>query len=201
MIDEYQICIDGASIIGESGNFRVSPIVLEHLKKRFRRRFGEILKELQVKRAYIMNFGYTWEHDPRTPHIDQFKNIYLFRKLEILTIVNNLQRAYRLLSKEYIHMLWKNLIMEVYGEQYEAGRSFNDYAKMRDGIRYRNLSKLFDKTQQQILSLSRDEINKILERITETKNRLNALLLEGNSSRFFGPRENQYIWLYDFELP
>jgi hypothetical protein len=201
MIQDYQNCINGVSIIETSGEFLINPIVMQNLKRRFSGNFERILKELQESRAYIMNFGYAIEYDPRTPKINQFKNVYLFRKNEILGIVKNLQMALHALRRNYIHHLWKDLIRDVYGESYNPRKTFNDYAKMRDGIPYKNLSDLFDKTQQQILALTREEINRIRQRVYETQNRLNELLLDESNKRFFGPKDDPYIWLYDYELP
>jgi hypothetical protein len=126
--------------------------------------------------------------------------VYFFRKSEVNNIIHILNRTLQLLPRR-INILWHELIDRVYGAEYDPGRTFNDYAKMHDGILYKNQSVLFDKTQEQINRLKNSEIVEIEQKIRKVKEKLENLINDSASDRFFGPMDDPYIWLYEDELP
>jgi serine/threonine protein kinase len=163
--------------------------------------FSNGMDVLRQKQAYIMKFGYAVEKDPRFPHINQFKNVYLFRKSEINKITYNLVRTLELLRPSKIEGLCKYLIERIYGDEYDPKRTINKYSQIYDGIIYKELSVLFDKTQEQIDKLDSNEIYKIVGKTYAVKARLEDILNDKAGERFFGPLEDPYVWLYEEELP
>ncbi|MCU0288892.1 MAG: hypothetical protein MUF15_21170, partial [Acidobacteria bacterium] len=145
-------------------------------------------------------FGYAVEKDPRD-RLNQFKNVYLFRKSEINKIKSDLDTTLALLKPRKVHALWKELTKRFYGEEYDYKRTINEYAKRNDGITYKELSILFDKTQQQIYDMDFRELDQIEEKILKVKARLDDLVNDKTDERVFGPSEDSYIWLYEEELP
>jgi hypothetical protein len=174
----------------ENGNHRYLRLVCLVESQKYRK-----------QRAYIMKLGYSKEFDPRSPHIPLFKNVYLFRKCEVVRVIGVLNRTLNLLNRRMIINLLKELIESMYGEEYEPGRTFNDYARMHDGIVYKNMSVLFGKTQKQINRLLPQEFEEISRKLAVVKDKLENLLNDTTRGRFFGPRDDPYIWLYDYELP
>ena len=71
---------------------------------------------------------------------------------------------------------------------------------MNDGFTYKELSILFDKTQEQIDNLDTSAFDEIEEKITAVRVRL-AYIINESGERFFGPADDPYIWLYEEELP
>jgi hypothetical protein len=179
----------------------INPIVFENLKVRFGSDFPKVLDELRQKRAYIMKFGYSVEKDPRRNTLNQFKNVYLFRKSEINKIKYDLDTTLELLKPRKVNALWKELTERVYGEEYDPKRTINEYAQMNDGITYKELSILFDKTQEQLNNMDFSEFDQIEEKIIEVKARLEDILNDEASERLFGPKDDPYVWLYENELP
>lgn len=152
-------------------------------------------------RFLSLRVGYAKEVDPRSPKIQQFKNLYLFRRDEAVRIIVVLNSTLNLLKPASVAYLWEVLIKRLYGEDYASGRTFNDYAKMHDGITYQNLSLLFDRTQEQILRMQLYEFEEIERKLLRVRERLKDLLNDTTSRRFFGPKDDPYIWLFEDELP
>ena len=216
ILENYQRLIEGEKIaaVPENGiiadpitpisswavGMYINPIVFENLKVRFGNDFPRVLDELRQKRAYIMKIGYAVEKDTRS-RLNQFKNAYLFRKSEINKIIYDLATTLELLKPLKVNALWKELTERVYGEEYDPKRTFNEYAQMNDGITYKELSTLFDKTQDQINNLDYKEFEKIAEKIAAVKERLEDILIDQASERLFGPFDDPYVWLYEDELP
>lgn len=162
--------------------------------------FSRERDEKGKERAYIMKFGFAVEKDPRFSTFNQFKGVYLFRRSEIDKIREDLETTLELLKPREINILCKKLVEWVYLEEYDPGKTFNEYAKLNDGITYKGLSVLFDKTQAQIDKLDPGEFDKIEEKITAVRARLEAIIND-QSDRFFGPSDDPYIWLFEEELP
>ncbi|MCU0288025.1 MAG: hypothetical protein MUF15_16730, partial [Acidobacteria bacterium] len=215
ILENYQRLIEGDKIItgplkgikqsarsfsSEKGGMYINPIVFENLKTRFGDDFPKVLDELRQKRAYLMKFGYSVEKDPRDK-LNQFKNVYLFRKSEINKIKYDLDTTLALLKPRKLNALWKELVERVYGEEYDPQRTLNEYAHMNDGITYKELSILFDKTQDQINSLTYNEFGQIEEKILKVKTRLEDIINDKSNERLFGPADDPYVWLYEDELP
>jgi hypothetical protein len=179
----------------------INPIAFENLKIRFGDEFPNVLEDLRRKRAYLMKFGYAKEYDPRSSNIPQFKNVYLLRRSELVNVTQVLNRTLKRLKPGMIKSLWKELIERIYGETYASGKTFNEYAKMHDGITYRNLSVLFDKTQEQISHLNPYQYEEIAKEVKKVKERLEDLINNKTSKRFFGSQDDPYVWLKKNEMP
>jgi serine/threonine protein kinase len=163
--------------------------------------FSREKDEKGKERAYIMKFGYAVEKDPRFSAFNQFKEVYLFRKSEIDKIKQDLETILELLKPRKINTLCKELVEWVYLEEYEPGRTFNEYAQKNDGITYEELSILFDKTQDQIDNLDSSAFDEIEKKIRVVRARLEDIINDQSGERFFGPSDDPYIWLYEEELP
>jgi len=203
MIEDYQSLIEGGAIVAPETTNRliINPIIFESLKARFENDFQKVFEELKQNRAFIMKLGYAKEYDPRSPSMPQFKNVYLLSKSEVGGIIEVLDRTVRRLKTKMVKNLWMHLIEGVYGEDYEPARTFNDYLKMRDGITYKNLSVLFDKTEEQIDRLQSQELEEIYLKVWNVMEKLKNLFRDKQSERFFGPLDDPYIWLYEDEMP
>jgi serine/threonine protein kinase len=153
------------------------------------------------ERAYIKKFGYAVEKDPRFSELNQFKEVYLFRKSEIDKIKKDLETILELLKPREINTLCKDLVDWVYLERYDPGRTFNQYAQMNDGFTYKELSILFDKTQDRIDNLDPSAFDEIEVKIRKVRARLEDIINDQSGERFFGPADDRYIWLYEEELP
>jgi hypothetical protein len=151
--------------------------------------------------AYIMKFGYAVEKDPRFSAFNQFKEVYLFRRSEIDKIKKDLETTLELLKPRKINTLCKELVEWIYLEEYDLRRTFNEYAQMNDGFTYKELSILFDKTQDQIDNLDSGQFDEIEEKITAVRARLEDIINDQSGERFFGPADDPYIWIYEEELP
>lgn len=163
--------------------------------------FSRERDEVGKERVYIMKFGYAVEKDPRFGAFNQFREVYLFRKSEIDKIKQDLETILELLKPRKINTLCKELVEWVYIEEYDPGRTFNEYAQMNDGFTYEELSILFDKTQDQIDSLDSSAFDEIEKKIRMVRARLEDIINEQSGERFFGPSDDPYIWLYEEELP
>ena len=165
--------------------------------------FSRERDEKGKERVYIMKSGFAVEKDPRFSAFNQFKEVYLYRKSEIDKIKQDLETILlEVLKKSEINTLCKDLVDWIYvGEKYDPGRTFNEYALMNDGITYKELAILFDKTQDQIDKLEPGEFDRIEEKITTVKARLEDIMNDRSGERFFGPPDDPYIWLYEEELP
>jgi len=163
--------------------------------------FSRERDEKGKEQAYVMKFGYTVEKDPRFSAFNQFKEVYLFRKSEIDKIKKDLETILELLKPRKINTLCKDLVGWVYLEEYDPGRTFNEYAQMNDAITYKELAILFDKTQEQIDNLDPSQFDEIEEKIRKVRARLEDILNDQSGERFFGPADDPYIWLYEEELP
>ncbi len=216
LIEFYQKLIEGAPIeVPSSGTLKkdksdtdiqknqliVNPIVFENLKKRFGDDFPKVLEELKQKRAFLMKFGYAKEFDPRSTNIPQFKNVYLLRRSEVGKIIQALDLTYKQLKPGTVKNLWKVLVERIYGEECDPDRTYNEYARMHDGITYKNLSVLFDKTQEQISRLNSNNFEIIEREVISVKMRLENLMTDKTNERFFGSMDDPYIFLYDEEMP
>ena len=153
------------------------------------------------ERVYIMKFGYAVEKDPRFSAFNQFKEVYLFRRSEIDKIKQDLETTLELLKPRKINTLCKELVEWVYIEKYDPRRTFNEYAQMNDGITYKELAILFDKTQDRIDNLDSSQFDEIEEKIRVVRARLENIINDQSGERFFGPADDPYIWLYEEELP
>jgi hypothetical protein len=105
----------------------------------------ESVRKMTRNRAYVLTSGYILEKDPRSPTIDQFKNVFLFRRSEIRQVCRNLESILAVLNKKGFENLWKEFIERAYGEEYDPTRTLNDYAEMRGDITYKNLSELYSR--------------------------------------------------------
>jgi serine/threonine protein kinase len=152
-------------------------------------------------RIYIRKFGYAVEKDPRFSAFNQFKEVYLFRRTEIDKIKQDLETILELLKARKLNTLCKDLVEWVYIEEYDPGRTFNDYAQMNDGFSYKELSTLFDKTQNQIDNMDPSVFDEIEKKIKVVSLRLEDIIDNQSGERFFGPSDDPYIWLYEEELP
>jgi serine/threonine protein kinase len=157
--------------------------------------------EVGKERVYIMKFGYAVEKDPRFSAFNQFKEVYLFRRSEIDKIKQDLETTLELLKPRKINTLCKEMVEWVYIEKYDPRRTFNEYAQMNDGITYKELAILFDKTQDRIDNLDFSQFDEIEEKIRVVRARLENLINDQSGERFFGPADDPYIWLYEEELP
>jgi hypothetical protein len=72
---------------------------------------------------------------------------------------------------------------------------------MNDGITYKELAILFDKTQDRIDKLDSGQFGEIEEKIRVVRARLEDIINDRSGERFFGPADDPYIWLYEEELP
>jgi len=203
MIEDYQSLIEGGSIVAPENTNKliINPIVFESLKARFGNDFPRVFEELKQKRAFIMKFGYAKEYDPRSPGVPQFKNVYLLSKSELGGIIEVLDRTIKRLKTKMVKNLWKDLIEGVYGEDFDSRRSFNEHSKMREGITYKNLSILFDKTEEQIDRLQFQEMEEIDLKVSNVVKKLKSIVNDMQNNRFFGPSDDPYIWLYEDEMP
>ena len=167
------------------------------------RGFSRERAEKGKERVYIMKSGYAVEKDPRFSAFNQFKEVYLYRRSEIDKIKQDLETILlEVMKPRKINTLCKDLVDWIYvGEKYDPGRTFNEYALMNDGITYKELAILFDKTQDQIDKLDPSEFARIEEKITAVKARLEDIMNDRSGERFFGPPDDPYIWLYEEELP
>jgi hypothetical protein len=163
--------------------------------------FSREKDEKGKERVYIMKFGYAVEKDPRFSAFNQFKEVYLFRRSEIDKIKQDLETTLELLKPRKINTLCKELVEWIYVEEYDPRRTFNESAQMNDGITYKELSIMFDKTQDQIDKLDSSEFDEIVEKITAVRARLEDIINDQSGERFFGPSDDPYIWLYEEELP
>jgi serine/threonine protein kinase len=157
--------------------------------------------EVGKERVYIMKFGYAVEKDPRFSAFNQFKEVYLFRRSEIDKIKQDLETTLELLKPRKINTLCKEMVEWVYIEKYDPRRTFNEYAQMNDGITYKELAILFDKTQDRIDNLDFSQFDEIEEKIRVVRARLENIINDQSGERFFGPADDPYIWLYEEELP
>jgi serine/threonine protein kinase len=160
--------------------------------------------DLGNERGYIKKFGYAVEKDSRFREFNQFKEVYLFRRSEIIKIKQDLETilVQELLKPSKKNTLCKELLGWIYiGEEYDPRRTFNEYAQMNDGITYKELSILFDKTQDKIDNLDSSQFYKFEEKITAVKTRLEDIINDQSGERFFGPSDDPYIWLYEGEVP
>ncbi|UCH93397.1 MAG: protein kinase, partial [Candidatus Aminicenantes bacterium] len=146
-------------------------------------------------------FGYAVEKDPGFSAFNQFKEVYLFRRSEIDKINQDLETTLELLKSRKINTLCKELVEWVYLEEYAPGRTFNEYAQMNDGITYKELAILFDKTQDQIDKMDPRRFDEIEVKVTAVRARLMDIINDQSGERFFGPSDDPYIWLYEEELP
>ena len=153
------------------------------------------------ERVYIKKIGYAVEKDPRFSAFNQFKEVYLFRRSEIDKIKQDLETTLELLKPRKINTLCKELVEWIYLEEYDPRRAFNEYAQMNDGIAYKEIAILFDKTQDQIDKLDSSQFDEIEEKITAVRARLEDIINDQSNERFFGPSDDPYIWLYEEELP
>jgi serine/threonine protein kinase len=153
------------------------------------------------ERVYFMKSGYAVEKDPRFSAYNQFKEVYLFRRSEIDKIKQDLETTLELLKPRKINTLCKDLVEWVYIEKYDPGKTFNEYALMNDGITYKELAILFDKTQDRIDKLDSGQFGEIEEKIRVVRARLEDIINDRSGERFFGPADDPYIWLYEEELP
>lgn len=215
MLDDYQRLTEGSSIVPQRieevkngvspfpKGYRslINPIVFDSLRERFKADFPAILEELRQKRAYIMQLGYAKEFDPQNNKTPQFKNVYLFRKGELGQMHQVLTRTLNRLNSGVLKNLWQEMVESVYGEKYEPRKTFNDYVKMHDGITYKNLSALFNKTQEEVSRLTPREFEEIIRKISSVKIRLENLLNDEKNERYFGPFDDPYIWLNEDEMP
>ena len=163
--------------------------------------FSRERDEVGKERVYITKFGYAVEKDPRFSAFNQFKEVYLFRRSEINKIKQDLETILELLKPRKINTLCEELVEWVYIEEYDPRRTFNEYAQMNDGFTYKELSILFDKTQDQIYNLDSSAFDEIEEKITVVRARLEDITNDQSGDRFFGPSDDPYIWLYEEELP
>jgi hypothetical protein len=157
--------------------------------------------EVGKERVCIMKFGYAVEKDPRFSAFNQFREVYLLRKNEIEKIKQDLETILELLKPRKINTLCKELVEWIYIEAYDPRKTFNEYVQMNDGFTYKELSILFDKTQDQINKLDPGTFDEIEANIMAVKARLENILNDQSGERFFGPSNNPYIWLYEEELP
>ena len=157
--------------------------------------------EVGKERVYIRKFGYAVEKDPRFSAFNQFKEVYLVRRSEIDKIKQDLETILELLKPRKINTLCKELVEWIYVEEYDPRRTFNEYAQMNDGITYKELSILFDKTQDQIDKLDSSQFDEIERKIRVVRARLEDIINDQSGERFFGPSDDPYIWLYEEELP
>jgi hypothetical protein len=145
--------------------------------------------------------GYAVEKDPRFSAFNQFKEVYLFRRSEIDKINQDLETTLELLKPRKINTLCKELVEWIYVEEYDPGRTFNEYAQINDGITYKELSILFDKTQDQVDKMDSRQFDEIEEKITAIRARLEDIINDQSGERFFGPSDDPYIWLFEEEIP
>lgn len=146
-------------------------------------------------------FGYAVEKDPRFRAFNQFKSVYFFRRSELDKIKQDLETTLELLKPRKINTLCKELVEWVYLEEYDPGKTFNEYVQLNDGFTYKGLSVLFDKTQDQIDTLDSNGFDEIEEKITAIRAKLTDIINDPSGARFFGPSVDPYIWLYEEELP
>ncbi|MGD2089622.1 MAG: serine/threonine-protein kinase [Candidatus Aminicenantes bacterium] len=155
------------------------------------------------ERAYIKKIGYAVEKDPRFSEFNQFKKVYLFRKSELSKISGDLETILlEVLKPRKINILCKEMVGWIYvPEKYDPERTFNDYAQLNDAFTYKELSILFDKTQDQIDNMNPSQLDEIEVKIRKVRARLGDIINDQSGARFFGPADDPYIWLYEEELP
>jgi len=171
------------------------------LERRFYNRQQDYIKLICQVDAGIMKPGYAVEKDPRFSAVNQFKEVYLFKRSEIDKIKQDLETTLEVLKPRKINTLCKELVEWVYVEEYDPGKTFNEYALMNDGITYKKLAILFDNTQDRIDKLAPGQFDEIEAKITAVKARLENIIADQTGARFFGPTADPYIWLYEEELP
>jgi hypothetical protein len=202
MIKDYQKCINWASISLRDiyKESFINPTTFEALKEFFGKKFDKVIQNLITNRAYIMGIGYTKEIDPRSPKISQFKNVYLFRKIDIADICRDLENVLTVLNNQDSEKLWGDFISRKYRGQYDPQKCLNDYAKLLCGITYKNLTGLFDMPLGKIVVMDYPEKRMIIGKVYNVYKKLKNLL-EYGPDRLIGLPNDPYIWLYEEELP